>query len=299
MKDLLSLVPFTLPFRPGSEPAASSAALGSLQPRYQRAFRGLALLILMLYSAGALTGCALFRRPVEQACDPQFVLETLAQRNDRIQSFIGQGEVVLNSFGTEHRAKIFIALLKPGYVLLKLFAPGGYPVMVFLVRNGVLTSYNFEEKLVTEKPLNDGLIRLQAGVEISLAQFVAACTGNVQPIAYDRISCRRRIEQDLTILVLRVGILKERVQKILLGTRELRTESVQVRRDGKVELAVSFTYPQEVDKILIPKSVFIDLPRVPASVRIKYDRTSINAKLLPEHFRFDVPEGWRFEESST
>ncbi|MBI4777222.1 MAG: hypothetical protein HY788_24075 [Deltaproteobacteria bacterium] len=262
-------------------------------------FRRLAFLILMLYLPGSLSGCALFRRTIEQACDPQRVLDTLDQRSDRLTSFVGQGEVVLNSFGTEHRAKIFIALLKPGYIMLKLFAPSGTPLMVFLVRNGVLSSYDFQEKLITEEKLNDGVIRLDVGVEIPITQFVAACTGNIEPIDFDQISCRRREREDLTSLVLRFGILKERVQYIRLGSRDLRAESVELRRDGKIESSVSFTYPKGAKKTLIPKTVFIELPRVPASIRIKYDQTSINAKLLPEHFRVDVPRGWRIEDDSS
>jgi len=299
MKDLFSPVPNTFSSFLGAEQGQASNGIRCLRLQHQGRFRWPAFLILFLFIAGSPSGCALFRGTLEQACDPQFVLDTLEQRNDRLVSFVGQGEVLFNSFRSEHRAKIFIALLKPDYVMLRLSAPSGTPLMMFLVRSGILTSYDFQEKLATERALNDGIIRLDAGVEIPITQFVAACTGNVEPIAFDRINCRQRVEKDLTTLVLRVGVLRERAQYIRLESPDLRAESVQLRRDGKTELSVSFTYPQNAKETFIPKTVFIEFPLLPASIRIKYDQTSINANLLPENFSFDIPKSRRIEDDSS
>ena len=298
MKDVLSLAPRTFS---SIHEALRDHALEDVQclpPKHQRRFRGLVCLILLLYMPWMLTGCALFRESHEEVCDSQFVLDILERRNERIVSFVGQGEVLLNSIGREHRAKLFVAFLKPGYVMLKLSAPSGGPLMVFLVRNGTLTSYDFQQKLISEKELRDGVIRLTADVEIPIAQFIAACTGNVEPIAFDHINCYRRVEDDVTNLVLRMGVLTKLVQYVRLHSQELRTEGVQLRRDGQTELSVSFLYPKKGTEAFMPETVLIEFPLRLASIRIQYKHARINDPLLPEHFRFVVPEYWRTEDTS-
>lgn len=247
-------------------------------------------LLIVLALLPAFTACSLYERLKDLPCRPRSVVETLEERDAHVRSFLGMGEVVVRSVHMEYRAQLLVAYLRPDYVLIKVFHPALGPLWLVTIQQGQALFMDFTQNRYSRASVNEGWVRVAPGIIVPLRPFLAAASGNVDPIPFDVAACWENPEDRVLTLSLKTVGPKPKTQVIRLESSALRPKGFELHQDGLVQFAVVFRGTLNRDAAVpSPRRVSVEMPGHFTRVDITYRQVQVNPELSPEQFRVSVP----------
>lgn len=254
------------------------------------------LLLLLGIETLQIFGCSLSRLPVnnipEDLPRSEDILQIVKKRDDAVQSMRGLMSLLVRSGQKKLHIEEAFQVQEPAKIRIEALGLFGQPVF-FLVSDGInLSIFLPDKKRLYVGGSSAGNIADVLPVSLELYEIVDILTGKIPFI--DSQSQRAGYDQKegLMVIDLTPPPAISSKQRLWIDIQK-RTVVRGELRDGEDQLKwrVTFDRFQEIQGILTPTAIKIEMPGGPTTVSIELEELEMNPVLRENSFQLSVPEG--------
>lgn len=223
--------------------------------------------------------------------DPRFVLASATKRYAEVKGLAGEGKLAIDSPEGSGTLKLAIELMEPASVYLETADFFGAPRGLFVTNGERFVFIRPDETTCVTGTPTAATVGRHLPIELPPEALVQALLGEI-PIEDGEVVAFTLDERE-SAYVITLRAKDRHLQRVKVGTRDLRLLSVQVR--GEHAYDAFLTEYDDVDGRFFPVEITLQVPRAKTSLKVKYTDITLDPASDPATFTLEPPAGCAVE----
>jgi outer membrane lipoprotein-sorting protein len=241
-----------------------------------------------------IAGCSGLRQPPPTAGDDPAehhrLLNILVNRNEALKTFKGIGLATVRKNEKDYITRLAWAGSRPEKLRVELTGGPGLPKMGFSSDGSWLYYFNPEDSKTPVKKFSSKNPSLKSflSVPITAVDIVTFLSGRIPDYAPLTVQCRRSVDGEGDVLVLKKEWWQNARQEIYLNTARTEIRKIKAYKGNFLEYCIEFAKMQTVKGFRVPSILTIS-DDDGSYFRLKIDRYWVNASISPDIFVLKPP----------
>jgi hypothetical protein len=241
-------------------------------------------------------GCAKPRGPMVSVGDPEVVV-ALARSRPMMDAMNGRFSLTVNTGEREVTVPLSMLLDHPDRFRIELYSPFGTPLMTATSNGTALHVWSQRDRVFYAGHEASAVLKRITGGEVGIDDFLAILTGKLPLVDAEILHIGRTVFDDDGVVIVMLGPDEIRVRAVIDPksglVRQMRVDPPSEQagyEEPKGDPILQVTYEGQIrqEKVLLPASILVEMPRIGWVVQMNAKRWGALSE-VPEVFDLTAP----------